>query len=728
MTLLSINKPEVNHKVIKTFNYPLYKLEKGYSGRTLYINLTDFRIESKTVNEEMKKTFTGGKGFCLWLLWNATKGETKWDDPENELVFSSGPLSGITNYPGTGKVTVTTISPLTKSVIDSNGGGHFGPYLKFSGWDALEIQGKAENDIVIFIDGDTGLVQIEDAPEDPIDTHLVNSLLTDHYAINEKDKKNISVISAGKAAEFIPICGLNISYYDQKRKEVRIKQAARGGSGTVLRNKKIKAIVVHYSGLSSDSNGVADMSLIKKAGDRIKKEISLFDASQNDMAGTGTPYLVDIMDRFDLLPTHNFKFGSHPLSSQIAGHIWKKQFDLSGPDGCWYGCTMSCAHGVPNFQLSTGPYKGSNVFVDGPEYETLGGLGSNIGVFDPQTILELNFYADTYGIDSISLADSISFAMECYELGIINSEITGGIELTWGNSTAVLNLIHQMAIGEGFGVVIGQGVRFMKNHFYEMGYAEKNVLQDIGMEIKGMEISEYISKESLAQQGGFALASKGAQHDEAWLIFMETVHKQLPTFEAKAEALHYFPMWRTWFSLHGLCKLPWNDIIPESNKTAKEPAKVPEHVENYTWIYEGVTGEKISIDEIIFQSEKVYNFQRIFNLRLGFGTRMHDYPPYRAVGPVFADEYLSHAEKYDQELINDVGLDTAGLSIDEKIKILRDYRESRYEKLVDAVYQRRGWDENGIPKIETIKKLGIDFPDILTLIGDHTNKGEINSY
>ena len=101
------------------------------------------------------------------------------------------------------------------------------------------------------------------------------------------------------------------------------------------------------------------------------------------------------------------------------------------------------------------------------------------------------------------------------------------------------------------------------------------------MEVKGLEISEYMTKESLAQQGGYALASKGAQHDEAWLIFMELVHKQLPTFEAKAEALHYFPMWRTWFSLHGLCKLPWNDIIPVSNKTAKEPQKVPEHVENY---------------------------------------------------------------------------------------------------------------------------------------------------
>jgi aldehyde:ferredoxin oxidoreductase len=704
-----------SHHLLVDFSYDLKKVSKGYANRTLYINLSDQEIKSKAVSQDMKQKFTGGKGFCLWLLWNGTKPSTKWDDPENELVFSSGPIGGITTYPGSGKVTVTTISPLTHSVIDSNGGGYFGPLLKFSGWDALEIQGKADQEVVIFIDGDNGLVKIEAAPLDPVDTHLVNTALTNLYAKDEKDRRNISVISAGQAAEFVPICGLNISYYDPKRSEVRYKQAARGGAGTVLRNKKIKAIVVRYSGLNADSNGVANMELLRKAGLRINKEITAFDASQNDMRGTGTPYLVDIMNRFDLLPTHNFQYGSHKDAHKIAGDIWKKAFNHSGPDGCWYGCTMSCAHGVSHYHLRTGPYAGKTVFVDGPEYETLGGLGSNIGIFDPEDLLELNFYADTYGIDTISLGNSIAFAMECFSLGILDKEKTGGLELTWGNAEISLILVHQMAKGEGFGLVVGQGVRAMKSIFAEKFGADPKFLQDMGMEIKGMEISEYISKESIAQQGGFALASKGAQHDEAWLIFMEMVHKQIPTFEDKAEALHYFPMWRTWFSLHGLCKLPWNDIIPESNKTAAEPAKVPEHLENYTWLYEGVLGEKITPDEIIEQSEKVYTFQRLFNLRLGFGTREHDYPPYRAMGPVTAAEYESRSERYDKELI-DTGKNIQNLSTKEKIKSLRDYRESRYEMLVDAVYKRRGWTDRGIPTEKTVKRLGIDYPEIVELI------------
>lgn len=719
MNDLSIEEIRSAHVIKKEYSYNLRPIVHGYANRTLYINLSTGEIAEKPVTQNMRDTFTGGRGFCLWLLWNAIHDTTRWNDEENELVIAGGPIGGITAYPGSGKCTVVTISPLTHNVMDSNAGGYFGPYLKFAGFDALEIQGKAEKNVVIYIDGDSGRVRIEEAPLEALNTHIITKQLSDLYAKDVRERRGISIISAGQAADHILMCGLNVSYFDPKRDEIRIKQAARGGSGTVLRNKNIKAIVVKYSGISGDSNGVANMELIRKAGQRINKEISDFDASQNDMRGNGTPYLVEIMSRFDLLPIRNFRFGSTPHASEIAGEIWKQKYDRRGPDGCWYGCSLQCAHMVPHVHLQTGPYKGQAVSVDGPEYETLGGLASNLEIYDPQAILEINFYADTYGIDTISLGNSFAFAMECYEYGILDREKCGGIELTWGNSEAVLEMIHQMARGEGFGVIIGSGVRAMKQYFIEQYHADPKILQDIGMEIKGLEISEYISKESLAQQGGYAMASKGPQHDEAWLIFMESVHKQLPTFEAKAEALHYFPVWRTWFSLHGLCKLPWNDIIPTSNKTAAEPAKVPEHVENYTWLYEGVTGIHVTPEDLMLQSEKVYNFQRVFNLRMGYGTREYDYPPYRAMGPVTALEYESRAERYDTQLRDEVGIDPEGLTTQEKIEITRKYREERYEKLLDAVYKRRGWSQKGIPTIDTVKRLGIDFPDVLRVLEEH---------
>jgi aldehyde:ferredoxin oxidoreductase len=276
-----------------------------------------------------------------------------------------------------------------------------------------------------------------------------------------------------------------------------------------------------------------------------------------------------------------------------------------------------------------------------------------------------------------------------------------------------------LARGEGFGVILGMGTRKMKEMFIEKGWGDPDFLNDIAMENKGLEYSEYISKESLAQQGGFAMTNKGPQHDEAWLIFMDMVNNQIPTFEDKAEALHYFPMFRTWFGLMGLCKLPWNDVEPENNAETDEPAKVPEHVDNYVTIYNAVTGQNIDKHEMIRQSERVYNYQRIFNLRRGYGTREFDAQPYRAAGPVTVEEYESRAERYDKQMKELIGIDPEGKSTEEKIRITRKYREDQYEKLVDAVYKRRGWTKNGVPTISHLKNLGMDLPELIEMVTPH---------
>jgi aldehyde:ferredoxin oxidoreductase len=708
--------------LLAEFTYELRPVERGYANRTLYINLDDNTIREKPVTQQMKDLFTGGRGFGLKLLWDAVTPETKWNDPENALVIANGPICGITAYPGSGKATVVTLSPLTENVIDSNVGGYFAPFLKFSGFDALEIQGKAAEDVIIFIDGDSGRVTIEPYSFEAEDSHLIGNILTAKYGGDEKGKRGVAVLSTGQAAEHTRIAAINSTWYDVRRKEARLKQAGRGGSGRVFRDKKIAAIVCRFSDMSGDKNGVADMPLIRKAGQRINKEITELDDSQNQMRRVGTANIFDVMDHFDLLPTHNFRFGSHPDAHKIDSKIWKEKFTQGVPDGCWLGCTMSCSHGVDKFPVQTGPYAGTCVLVDGPEYENAAGLGSNIGNFDAQKVLELNFYCDTYGIDTISVANCIAFAMECYEEGIITREHTGGLELNFGNGAAALKLIHQMARGEGFGVIVGQGVRYMKEYFAREFGADPVFMHDIGMEIKGMEISEYMTKESLAQQGGYGLATKGPQHDEAWLIFMDQVHNLLPTFEIKAEALHYFPMWRTWFSLHGLCKLPWNDISPANNKQTKEPAKVEEHVENYTWIHQGVTGKPTRVEDLLAQSERVYNFQKVFALRMGRVGRQHDIPPYRAMGPVTKLEYESRQERYDEQLKRLVEIDPAGMTTEEKMKALRDYREVQYQSLMDAVYERRGWDRNSIPTVEKLRELGMDLPEVIEVVEEAKKK------
>jgi len=705
-----------SHNLLKEWKYNWTPLEKGYTDKILYINVSDNEIKEKDVPVEMKEKFIGGKGYGLRLLWDATKPETKWNDPENEINIASGPIGGITQYSGAGKSLVVSISPQTESIIDSNVGGFFGPFLKFSGFDALELQGKSEKEVIIYIDGVNHKVEIFEAPKEPIDSHVLAEKLTEAFADDDRDKKNIGVVSTGSAADNSLIGMLNFSFYDPKRKLVRLKQAGRGGIGTVFRNKKIKAIVAKVPGIKGNLNNVVDLKKIIEKGKTFNKEMRELDDSQAEMRTKGTAHLVNIMNDYDLLPTHNYKFGSHPKADEIHGDVWKKRFTQGIPDGCWIGCNMACTKGVDNYKIRTGPYKGDSVIVDGPEYENAGGLGSNAGIFNPDYIIEANFYCDTYGICTISWGTLVAFIMECFENGILNEERTGGLKLNFGNADAAMELIHQLARGEGFGVIAGMGTRKMKKMFAEKGWGDAGFLQDIAMENKGLEYSEYVSKESLAQQGGFAMTNKGPQHDEAWLIFMDMVNNQIPTFEDKAEALHYFPMFRTWFGLQGLCKLPWNDVEPVNNAETDEPAKVPEHVDNYVEIYKAVTGKPFDKEEMINQSERVYNFQRIFNLRKGFGTRKHDAQPYRAAGPVTNEEYESRVERYDTQMKEKIGVNPEGKTTEEKVAITRKYREEQYEKLLDAVYLRRGWTKNGVPKISHLKKLGMDLPELIELI------------
>lgn len=704
-------------KPLSEWNYEKRPVIRGYNMRTLHVDVGSRKVSERPVTEDMKRRFVGGKGFGLKLLWDATKSSTRWDSPENEIVIAMGPVCGNTNYPGSGKSLVVSLSPMTDIPIDSNVGGYFGPYLKFSGWDALELQGKADRETIVFVDGNEGVVRLYEAPPElPRDTHLLAEALTRAFAKDEGDLQSVAVVSSGRGADHSPMGLLNFSLYDKRRGGCRVKQAGRGGIGRVLRDKKIRAVVCRYQGVEQDSNGAADPAAVQRIGLKLHREIMVNDNKQCRMRRQGTAHLMEVMNDYDLLPTKNHKYGQDPRGPEIASNVWEGLLTQGKPDGCWFGCTLACAHAVDGFELQTGPYKGQKVCVDGPEYETAAGVGSNLYVYDPHGILEINFYCDTYGIDTISFGTTTSFLMECWELGVLNAERTDGIDLSWGNWKGACQILHDMADGKPFGVLAGRGVRFLAEHFSKEYGADPQVLKDIALHGKGLEQSEYISKESLAQQGGYYLTNKGPQHDEAWLIFMDMVNNRIPTFENKAEALHYFPMFRTWFGLQGLCKLPWNDIEPADNARWAEPNKVPEHVHNYVELYTAITGESLDWDGLILQSERVYNFQRAFNVRQGFGRRKDDYPPYRAMGPVFPDEYEARAERYDKQMKEKIGADPAGKSVQEKLAITREYRMRQYDQLVDAVFKRRGWTPDGCPTPEHLKRIGMDLPEVLEVV------------
>jgi len=245
-----INEMRAAHRVLAELEFGRKELSRGYADRWLRVDLSANRIEVRAVTPQMKDLFVGGKGFDMWLTFQEVGKETRWDSPENPICFSSGPLGGTMSFPGSGKTLVTAISPTTHSMMDCNVGGFFGPYLKFAGFDALMIIGKATEEVIVVIDATRRRVSIESAPQESVDSHVVAEELTEMYSDSEPDKRNVAVVSAGRAAEYTRLGVLNFSFYDWRRRVTRLKQAGRGGVGTVFRNKRVKAVVLKNRGIT----------------------------------------------------------------------------------------------------------------------------------------------------------------------------------------------------------------------------------------------------------------------------------------------------------------------------------------------------------------------------------------------------------------------------------------------------------------------------------------------
>jgi aldehyde:ferredoxin oxidoreductase len=337
-----------------------------------------------------------------------------------------------------------------------------------------------------------------------------------------------------------------------------------------------------------------------------------------------------------------------------------------------------------------------------------------MGIFDPHFVMEYNWYCDEYGIDTISTGVTISFFMECFQRGFLTAADTG-CELTFGNIEAADRLLHEIDVGKGFGKIVGQGVARGKKwvaerHAARNGTSQESVMAELnkfGMEVKGLEFSMYITKESLAQQGGYGFALKGPQHDEAWLIFIDQVHKELPTLEHKANALKWFPLIRTWFNATGLCKLPWIDVRNPEAASTSEPSKNIPTLDYYVAYLNATTGSHKTLQDILDDSERLYILQKLINLRQGKGTRTNDQIPQRAIGPAYFNEYEARAEYYDEWLQQQLGDSKVPATPEQRHELLMEKRIEAYQHLCDIVYEKKGFTSEGIPKRETVEKFDL---------------------
>jgi len=709
---------------IASINYQKAAIDRGYTDRLLEINLSDQTITINNIPQTTREMFVGGRGYCLKLVYDNTTAATRYDSPENVLAFAGGPFCGESSFAGTGKFIIGSISPLTETFCDSNVGGYFFPLVKNAGFDAITVTGKSASDVIIFIDNETGTISLQEAPK--TDSSLLEAEnLVDMWRGTSKPN-SIAFVNAGIGSKNTFFGCVNSVYYDPKRQRCRAKQAGRGGMGTIMRDKGLWGIVVKSNLGGANFNQAADKKRVRAAGTNLRKVIRDVDPKELRLAQQGTTSLLDMMNNHDILPINNYKFGRDDERQKlVSGKIFEeKVFSQKHPDGCFAGCTLSCTKACEAHTLTTGPHAGRTVPVDGPEYETAAAI-TNLGIFEIPAIMEYAWYCDEYAMDTISTGVVIAFLIEAYQEGHLTKDDTDGIELKWDDKETLFTLLHKMAKSkEGFTGEIGRGIRHMKGWISERAAArngnnKEKIMRELelfGMETKGLEFSMYITKESLAQQGGYGFALKGPQHDESWLIALDQIKNEMPSFAQKAAALKWFPLFRTWFNIAGLCKLPWIDVRhPDAAKTA-DPAKNLPTVECYLELVNSTLGTEKTLDDLLAESERCYLLHKLINLRQGFGTRAHDRIPLRAMAPVFTDEFASRREYYINYLKENTEIKINGQDDTELLQNLQDHRRRQYEVLTDTVYAEKGFDLNGIPLDETLQRLGFSEPEYQEIV------------
>jgi aldehyde:ferredoxin oxidoreductase len=715
-------------KILKTLQYKAPPVKGGYTDHILQVDLGSQSISTTKLSPDFKEKYVGGRGYALKLIWDGTSAETRYDSPENILVMASGPLGADPRFPGTGKFIVGTISPLTDTFVDSNVGGHFAPLLKLCGFDALAVSGVSKTDVILIVDADEGVVFIAEAPSFGDDADFGGLSYGESLvkAFNKGELgENTAAVTTGIGARNTRFGIINSLFYDKRRKRMRCKQAGRGGTGTVMLAKGLKAIIVRSSLPRVQANNPVDKDGVREAGADLKKILSKMDPQQLRLSSWGTPVLTEYMNKFHILPVNNYQYGSHPDASRVFADVFLDRYLAKNiPDGCYMGCNLACAKGAENVTLKRGPQAGRQVGIDGPEYETVA-AATAMGVFEPQFVMEYNWYCDEYGLDTISMGVTASFLMECVQRGYLSAKDVG-YELSWGDAEAAHRLLHETARGEGFGKVCGQGVHRAKEWVAERcsirsGLSYEEIMAELdkfAMEVKGLEFSMYVPKETLAQQGGYGFALKGPQHDEAWLIFIDQVHKEIPTFEDKAVALKWFPLIRTWFNAVGLCKLPWIDVRHPEAANTNNPAQNQPTLEYYVKYLNATVGCNKTLQDVLDDSERLQILQKLINLRQGKGTRSSDLIPIRAMGPAYMNEYEARAEYYDTWLKEQVGEERFPDEKEERHRLIIELRQQAYQNLCDAVYQEKGYNLDGVPLPKTVEKFDLLDDRALALLNE----------
>ncbi|MBC7264326.1 MAG: aldehyde ferredoxin oxidoreductase family protein [Chloroflexi bacterium] len=600
----------------------------GYGGKILRVNLSTKAIQSEPLDPKMAQQYLGGRGFGAYLLYTEVPKGTDPLSPANKLIISAGPLSGML-VPGAGKLDITTKSPLTGGYASASVGGHFCGEMKYAGYDSIILEGASETPVYIVIDDDK--VEIRDATD-----LWGQGAITVETVLKKRLGEPFQILVIGPAGEN------GVKYacigHDFGR------QAGRGGVGTVMGAKKVKAIAVR----GTKGIPVADLEAFRELSKKMYADCKAAKGLEV-WQRYGTAGVTSWSNEIGAFPTRNFQSGALEDSANLSGEVMRQAIVVTDK-GC-KGCPSPCGKWSHS--------KKYGIRVEGPEYETTALLGGDVGLGNIEDVAYANYLADELGIDSISGGNVIAFAMECFERGIIGLADTGGIDLRFGNAEAVYAMLRQIAKREGLGAVLAEGVKHAAQVF---GGDSAN----FAIHVKGMEWSGYESRDAPSMLLSYMTADVGAHHNRSWSITydLQVGRKKItPDKAAKVIELQHI---RPLFDCLGACRLQWVELSLS--------------LDHYAPILQAITGEDRSWQDLMKISERVWNLTRAYWIREveGFG-REWDYPPPR----IWLDEVSSGPTK--------------GAFIS---------REN-IEKLLDMYYEQRGWDRNGIPTEEKLDELGL---------------------
>ncbi|MDR3573804.1 MAG: aldehyde ferredoxin oxidoreductase family protein [Anaerolineaceae bacterium] len=588
----------------------------GWTGKILDIDLTKGVIKNYPLDMEMAHLFIGGRGLGARILWDEVGPEVDPLSPQNVLIFVNGPLTA-TGYQTSNRFSVSTKSPLTGTVLDANSGGYWGMQFKKSGYDVLIVRGRSAKPVYIEIKSEQ--VSIQDA------TQLWGQrVLAVTKALGQNNNKR-NVLCIGPAGENLSRIAAIMN--DGER------SMARGGPGAVMGSKNLKAIVVE----GKQRPEILDQERFKFMLYESRKMLAASPLTSQALPEFGTVVMMNIMNNIGALPTRNHQQSQFEGAESISGEALTDKY-LVKSSSCW-ACPIGC----------TRVSKTDKVEGEGPEFETTWAFGAQCGIDDLAAIIEANAVCNDLGMDTISAGSTIACAMELTEKGHLDSDFS------FGRADQLAPALEDMAYRRGLGQDMADGsLRFATKY----GHAE------LSMTVKGLEMPAYDPRGMQGQGLLFATSNRGACHMRGNMLGLEVLGlpKMIDRFQVQGKSSYVILHQNASAAIDSLV------ICKFTNMAVSE--------EYFARTLTAVTGIPYATNDLIRVGERVWNLERLYNLREGF-TRAEDTLPDRILNEPVKD-----------------GPSKGWVS--------------KLEPMLKEYYRGRGWDEQGVPKPHKLAELKLE--------------------